>query len=951
MKKFTVLLLLLFSCSLQALETIIQSPADDKSYRPLVLENGLRVLLISDPGTDKSAASLDINIGNGSDPEEWLGLAHFLEHMLFLGNRKYPEAGEYQRFIQNHGGSNNAFTSFDHTNYFFSISSDYLVPALDRFSRFFIDPTFDEQFVDRERAIVHSEYQARRKDEGRRLWAAGRELVNPEHPYARFAIGSIKTLADKENETARQALIEFYQKYYSAKIMTLVVLGRESLDQLEAIVRDKFSAVADTGAQAQSFNLELYDREMLPVQLKLVPELEGNRVSFTFLIPSIEGEYLAKPAEYISNLLGHEGEGSLLALLKSLGWGENLVAGVRYMDEFQGSYTVSIGLTEPGLEHLEEIGRLLFSQILLIRNEGIEAWRFKQDQKLAQIAFRFRQEHDAGSYVMSLASRMHDYKMVDVLRGPYIKEYFRPDRIRELLDELRPHNLIMTVISKKLKTSRVTPWYEVDFELNQIPGSWMTAWQSVTPDRRLGLPTPNLFIPERLDLLVGLATSETPVQITSQTGFNTWYRADESFGTPRAGFYFSIQSPIAGNSARHAVLTDLYIKLVNDQLTKVSYPAQLAGVKYSLYRHGRGYSVKLSGYEDKQHELLTPILAALRQTDFDDGQLELVKAELRRDLENIGKTPPADQLIGELYRLLMNPAWTEQEQLAEIDSVTPGELRIFIADFYDNINITLLAHGDSKMSSTQKMEARIRETFVSSKLQSEIPRPRLRELSDGVTYLRTLDIEHPDSALIMYLQGQQGSVSERARLYLLSQLIESPYYFYLRTSNQVGYVVYATPMNILEVPGLVLAVQSPSHQPAQIYALMDDFLQGFDAQLDAISEAEFDQVKQGLISLVQLQDKRLSDRTNRYWREIDLKRFQFDSRQQLADEILKLSKRDIGQYFAQMTSTSKRRMLLIKSPGTRDVDERKSLKLANSKIIEQTVKFRDSAKRFFPAYQ
>ncbi len=951
MNKFTVLILLLFSCSLQALETIIQSPADDNSYRPLLLENGLRVLLISDPETDKSAASLDINIGSGSDPEEWLGLAHFLEHMLFLGNRKYPEAGEYQRFIQNHGGSNNAYTSFDHTNYFFNISPDYFIPALDRFAHFFIDPTFDEKFVERERAIVHSEYQARLKNEGRRLSAASRELVNPEHPYAQFSVGSIKTLADKENESAREALIEFYQKYYSARIMTLVVLGRESLDQLEAIVRDKFSSVSDSSAQAQSFNLALYDRELLPVQLKLVPELEVNRVSFTFLIPSVEGEYLAKPVEYISNLLGHEGEGSLLALLKSLGWGENLIAGVRYMDEFQGSYTVSIGLTEPGLEHLEEIGRLLFSQILLVKSEGIEEWRFRQEQKLAEMAFRFRQEHDAGGYVMSLASRMHDYKIVDVLRGPYIKEDFRPDRISELLDELRPDNLIMTVISKTLQTNRVTPWYGVDFEIDPIPGPWLTAWQSVGPDKRLSLPAPNPFISDRLDLLVGLEGSDIPMQITSQTGFNTWYQADESFGTPRAGFYFSIQSPIAGNSARHAVLTNLYVKLVNNQLNKVSYPARLAGVNYSLYQHGRGYSVRLSGYEDKQHELLTEILAALQQPDFDDGQLELVKAELRRHLENTAKDSPADQLIGELYRLLMNPSWTEQEQLAEIDSVTPGELRDFIDDYYENINITILAHGDSKMTSTQEMEAQLRETFASSKLQSAIPRPRLRELSNGVTYLRTLDIEHPDSALVMYLQGRQRSVSERAKLYLLSQLIKSPYYFFLRTTRQIGYVVYATPMNILEVPGLVLAVQSPDHQPAQIYALMDEFLQDFDEQLEAISEAEFDQVKQGLISRVQQQDKRLTDRTNRYWREIDLKRFHFDSRQRLTDEIQKLSKLDIGQYFAQLTSPLTRRMLLIKSPGTRDVDQRKSLKLANSRIIEQTVYFRDSAKRFFPAYQ
>ena len=87
------------------------SDLDRKEYRGLVLENGLKVLLVSDPKSDRAEASMDVHIGSGSDPAGWNGLAHFLEHMLFLGTGKYPEAGEYQAFIKDHGGNQNAYTS------------------------------------------------------------------------------------------------------------------------------------------------------------------------------------------------------------------------------------------------------------------------------------------------------------------------------------------------------------------------------------------------------------------------------------------------------------------------------------------------------------------------------------------------------------------------------------------------------------------------------------------------------------------------------------------------------------------------------------------------------------------------------------------------------------------------------------------------------------------------
>ena len=72
----------------QSYDNIIKSIGDKRDYKAFILDNGLKVLLVSDPETDKSAAALDVNVGFMCDPREVQGLAHFLEHMLFLGTKK-----------------------------------------------------------------------------------------------------------------------------------------------------------------------------------------------------------------------------------------------------------------------------------------------------------------------------------------------------------------------------------------------------------------------------------------------------------------------------------------------------------------------------------------------------------------------------------------------------------------------------------------------------------------------------------------------------------------------------------------------------------------------------------------------------------------------------------------------------------------------------------------------
>ncbi|KAK6048043.1 peptidase, M16 family [Cooperia oncophora] len=118
----------------QRYDDIVKSPSDQREYRGLELTNGLRVLLVSDPTTDKSAAAMDVNVGSLMDPWELQGLAHFCEHMLFLGTDKYPKENELRQckscklkldqFILGNGGKRNAETKSDHTNYYFDIKPD-----------------------------------------------------------------------------------------------------------------------------------------------------------------------------------------------------------------------------------------------------------------------------------------------------------------------------------------------------------------------------------------------------------------------------------------------------------------------------------------------------------------------------------------------------------------------------------------------------------------------------------------------------------------------------------------------------------------------------------------------------------------------------------------------------------------------------------------------------------
>ena len=111
-------------------------------------------------------------------------------YVVFLGTEKYPDETEYSKFLSQHGGSSNAYTAGDHTNYYFDVTPKNLEGALDRFSQFFIAPLFTESATDREVNAVNSEHEKNLPSDSWRLRQLESSLSDPEHDYHKFGTGS-----------------------------------------------------------------------------------------------------------------------------------------------------------------------------------------------------------------------------------------------------------------------------------------------------------------------------------------------------------------------------------------------------------------------------------------------------------------------------------------------------------------------------------------------------------------------------------------------------------------------------------------------------------------------------------------------------------------------------------------------------------------------------------------
>ncbi|GFR52000.1 hypothetical protein Agub_g14535, partial [Astrephomene gubernaculifera] len=367
---------------------------------------------------------------------------------------------EYTKFISDHGGTTNAYTAAEHTNYHFDVNWEALAGALDRFAQFFIAPTISEDGIEREVMAVDSEHGKNLSSDAWRKSQVSKATANRTHPWARFSSGNRETLFTGPKAAGadpRVAVVDFYNAHYSADRCALAVLGRQPLGELEDMVRELFAPVPNKQLPPPSFASDMFLPEQLGVMLRVVPVREGQSLELTWQVPPSSRSFREHPLGYLSHLLGHEGEGSVFALLKARGWASALWAGESGGTlTFASLFTVHVDLTEEGERNIRRVAACVFSYLGLLRAPGgISQAVHEEVRGLAQLQFDTRDKSRPLTYCTNIANGLQLYPPQDMLPALYgVPRVFSPEAIREFLELLTPARVRLFWISKShLKSS------------------------------------------------------------------------------------------------------------------------------------------------------------------------------------------------------------------------------------------------------------------------------------------------------------------------------------------------------------------------------------------------------------------------------------------------------------------------------------------------------------------
>jgi nardilysin len=487
-----------------------KSPLDKKLYRQILLPNGLRVVLIQDTnamhelsssdryshleedddddeddsegcdahssttntadeedtaGIRKAGAAMVVGCGSFHDPPQFMGLAHFCEHMLFMGSNKYPTENALDSFLSHNGGSSNAYTQCEYTVYHFDVLQDYLEEALDMFAQFFISPLFLPDAVDREIQAIESEFNLNKNTDSNRLeMLLSHTCGKPHHPIAKFPWGNTHSLQQSGEASSLHTLLQelrtFYHTHYYASNMSLVVMGAYTLDDLQAQVIKCCSMIPPSPRYHSSnseMTLDYHSRKNISSSsysssfssscvgssweslinhqirqnihtliahgmpfadsalrklYRIIPVKDSHILQITWQIPPQASLWKSKPTDYVGHLMGHESKGSILSACKEQNWVTSCSAGLNSFGGIEnasshGLFTITFTLTKSGVSHWEQVVHTVYQYIgMLVNQRHMPNYIFDELQKMNKATYQYQEDVSTDEFVEEIADRL-----------------------------------------------------------------------------------------------------------------------------------------------------------------------------------------------------------------------------------------------------------------------------------------------------------------------------------------------------------------------------------------------------------------------------------------------------------------------------------------------------------------------------------------------------------------
>jgi insulysin len=817
----------------------IISEYDTRKYKYIKLDNELDVILISDPNTIVSAASLVVGVGSIHN-KDILGISHFLEHMLFMGSKKYPGEEDYFKFITNNGGNSNAYTSYDHTCYYFSIQPNKLKQGLDIFANFFITPLLSKDGITREMNAVNSEHEKNINNDSARIYEISKKFYNSETPFSKFHTGTLETL---NIDNIHNKIKDFYETEYSANRMKLVILGVESLLELEEYAKKIFVKIPN---KKLNINNNTDDNLLLTKSnqiIKISPITNTNRLIISWVLKNHKKFIYYKPYILLQFLFESRAQGSLYDILSHYGWLEELSIDIDIELPKETIIELILILTEEGIENVKKIIKIIFKYIDFLINSDIPKYIYNEFIQMNKLQFKYKNKEDPISYVSDITWRMFilniPINQIFVFYSLYPKfsnavttilKYY----MKEMSIEKSNIILVSQLYKDEIENNKTGEeyYYKIKYKLEDNILNFILNCDKLSSNIQFKFQNKNIFIPYNFTIDVKNQIKGVYKLNIKNPLIEGWYSPDVKFLLPKVSIICVYTIPNILTELENYVRMVLFINTFNITNSNLLNMLEIAGYRISLIINNRKLQLYIYGYSKNIKKILILILNKIAKATLDKKKFIIEKEILKRECVNYKLLQPSQLVFKFLKKKINTQFFNELDILSVIDSITYEDTTTILSKITKACVLTYV-YGNIKENNAKKIInlsghlINNKKVYVYQKKDIDIIKQKPIKIINS-----SKNENDKNSACLLicnigYIKDNVTKYWAEKQCYLdiLDMMISKDFFHQLRTVDQLGYIVKSNNItfgdSLLPVYGFSFLVQS-SHTDSQF--LLDRIL-------------------------------------------------------------------------------------------------------------------------------
>lgn len=918
------------------------NPSDRRAYETFTLENGLEVVLVSDPREVSSAASLTVGTGFYDDPNDYQGLAHYLEHMVWTSSKKFPQINGFQQLMTENNGRTNAFTHPNFTHYFFEIDHKKLALTLDMFSAAINEPLLDKSYSKKEITAVDEEWRIAKEKQYYINKRVNAQTSNPAHPANKFDIGNLSTLADKDSATLNKKLRAFHQKHYRADEMKLVIASKHSLDELKAFVNLYFSDFkspikSEDSTSSTSSLAAIHLPQDYAQHIHVKSKSVGEWLELQFPLENNSLQWRQRSNYYLYQLFNSEQPGTLKHTLLKQGLISHLDI---YLDPTtyvnSGNAVFIMELSELGKKNQTQIIETIFSYINLMRSEGIKQAYFDQIKKSLTQMWHATAQPQILDLVNMMSKDLQTIPVQDALIHRTLAISFSEKEILAILQQFTPEKMRIWHYGNNEKTDKELTYANGSFRTSAFSPEEISTWKNAQV--ALKLPPVQLARFEKTQVFTSSnRLIAEPKQVYKGASSEAWL-ANSQFFTDDSGFFkLQIQTPDALANVKNQVMSILINRIYkrkNAPLKNRANELHNVIVEEGLNQFSMT-EITLSNATVYHPDILSTLVYNFKNLTFTQVELDREIDLYQSEINSMPRFSPDRRIYFEFQRAIKSPSllWGSEDHLLALSQINISDIRLFHQKTLKHNYLNTFAFGYYNAESISDMVKESRDILGESQLKELWKYQSNFTSSPHNNNSFNTNISEPDVAILDNYIYPHKSKKVEVQLNLLNELINQALFKRLRTNKEMAYSVYSFQSHVHHYPSISLFLQSGNTELPTIKKAFDLFLQQYEKELAYLSPQTLTQMINSHIQQINKRPHTLVSEASIFEYDWFNHNLSFDARQLQIETLEALTKEDLIELYQTLflSPQSQKMTLQVKGVNFKDTQFSKVNNISASK--------------------